>query len=184
MRTMIVLAAALAASSSMAQFMGGFGEQPNPWSIRLGLSTLTDGTTKDTINRSGVRAGLSYDLSLKGLMSGSGLGIDYDYQQVNGKGNRFETHTFMVVERVALGARGDGFAEAMSYPYFGYGVGASYNLGRNSQTQRFDNITLGAQALLGYRINRNFFVEAGYRFTGKLKEARGDGFSFMVGYRF
>jgi hypothetical protein len=184
MRTMIVLAASLAASTSLAQSMGGFGETPNPWSIRLGLSSLTDGKTKDMINRSGVRFGISYDLGSKGLFSASTIGVDYDYQQVNGNGNRFETHSAILVERVTLGHRGDGFAEAVSFPYFGYGLGIAYNLERNSLVQRFDNYPFAAQALVGYRINRNLFVEAAFRTTGKLKEARGDGFSLMVGYRF
>lgn len=151
-----------------------------PWFLRLGLGLPTD---LDVITDTGFYVGGGKRLEMNGILSRDrGMpAIELDWLHLDGNGVKFDSVGAWFTERVPLDQnmmmRGEG------YLYGGLGLGIVFNRVDAGFTN--EETEFGAQALLGYQVNEDFFVEAQYRYAGTaVNNFDADSFNFVLGYRF
>ena len=163
---------------------------PNPYTVRIGYSSLTDGTARDTTKASGYTFGFGYDF---GDLNGHGLlSLDLDFDVHRGNGNKIESAALMLVGRLPFSQHQS--KEGLQ-PYYGLGVGISRSfVDFTSSTVSGSSTTITnmrsieykacAELLIGAKVAKKTTVELFYRVGAQAEGIKAGTVGLTVGVHF
>jgi len=178
----------------------------NPWTVRLGLDTLTRGNAKSLTEDRGLIVGVSYEVGRKALLGEQAKPfLEFDFANHDGDGGRLTRLFLGYGERYFFPTNSETFS-----PYAGLAIGLTYvdvdgrygpsdgggyggggydavpSVRNRNGIYRADDrrFTYGLKFLLGAKFAERYSVEAGYGFYGKVDDIVPDSFTLTLGVSF
>lgn len=178
-----------------------------PFSLRAGVSYLTDADARRSTSNTGFTIGGSYDF-FQGKAS-ERYSLDVDYNQHSGNGNKLDSWAFQLAVRAPFE---QGETAGKTSFYYGAGLGffrhrstgsttttttggggggggtqIAYPAGTTTTTtSSFSNTktVFGGSLILGVRFQQNAYAELAYRISGKVEGVNANNLNLEVGFKF